>query len=117
MFSNTFQGFADIPSGDEKALKYAVATVGPVSAAIDASGDGFKGYRDGVYFNPKCGNTVDKLNHAILIIGYGIEPTGLKYWLIKNSYSTKWGNGGYMKLARDKGNHCGIATHAFYPLV
>lgn len=107
----------DIAEGDEKGLEVAVATLGPVAAAIDASRDSLQFYSDGVYFDPECANRPDDMNHAILIVGFGTEPNGQKYWLIKNSYGTQWGQGGYMKLARDANNHCGIATEASYPLV
>ena len=40
-------GYTKIPSGDEQALKAAVATVGPISIAIDASNLQF--YGGGMY--------------------------------------------------------------------
>ncbi len=40
-------GFTDIPQGDEDALKAALATVGPVSIAIDASQPSFQFYSEG----------------------------------------------------------------------
>ena len=33
------------------------------------------------------------------------------------SHGEKWGINGYMKIARDKNNHCGITTYAIYPRV
>lgn len=41
----TVTGYVDIKSGDESALQKAVATVGPVSVAIDASQFSFQLYR------------------------------------------------------------------------
>ena len=38
----TDTGFTNIPHGDEDALKKAVATVGPISVAIDASKPTFR---------------------------------------------------------------------------
>ena len=37
--------------------------------------------------------------HAIAVVGYGVD-NGTPYWLIKNSWGTDWGNGGYFKLYR-----------------
>ncbi|CAH1127207.1 unnamed protein product [Ceutorhynchus assimilis] len=109
-------GYVDLAEADEKGIEIAVATLGPVAVAIDAGKDGFQFYSDGVYFDD-CGNTQDDMNHAVLIVGYGQEPNGQKYWLVKNSYGPQWGLGGYIKMAKDADNHCGIANQASYPLV
>lgn len=110
------RGYVDIETGSENQLKAAVATVGPVSVAMDARHASFGNYAGGIYYEPACSTTA--LNHAVLVVGYGTdETTGYDYWLLKNSWGTSWGEGGYMKLARNKGNHCGIATMASYPLV
>ena len=60
----TDKGFVDIPTGDEDALKKALATVGPVSIAIDASHESFQFYSEGVYFEPQCDS--QQLDHGVL---------------------------------------------------
>jgi len=75
----------------------------PVGVAVDASG-GFQSYHSGVFSGP-CGS---QLNHAILAVGSGSSPS--KYWIVKNSWGTSWGNKGYIWMAQGK-NLCGINMH------
>lgn len=108
-------GFMDIPTGDEEKLKEALATVGPISIAIDSSHDSFRHYASGVYTEPNC--DPQKLCHAILAVGYGTDANGNDYYIVKNSWGTTWGENGYIKIARNHNNHCGIATAASYPII
>ncbi|XP_072453040.1 procathepsin L-like isoform X2 [Notamacropus eugenii] len=108
-------GYVDIPSGQERALMQAVVNVGPISVGVDASHESFQFYDSGVYYEPECSS--EALDHGMLVVGYGIEDTEEKYWLVKNSWGEDWGNDGYILMSRDEDNHCGIATLASYPIV
>lgn len=112
----TDKGFVDIDQGSEQKMKEALATIGPVSVAIDASHQSFQFYSDGVYYEPECDS--ENLDHGVLVVGYGTdEKSGSDYWLVKNSWGSSWGDKGYVKMARNRENHCGIASSSSYPLV
>ncbi|GAB4827068.1 hypothetical protein Ancab_033951 [Ancistrocladus abbreviatus] len=107
-------GYEDVPANNEAALLKAVANQ-PVSVAVDGGNFNFQFYSSGV-LSGECGTDLD---HAVTAIGYGTTSNGVKYWLVKNSWGTSWGEKGYMRLKRDisdKEGTCGIAMMASYPL-
>ncbi|KAM9368342.1 cathepsin S [Phaethornis superciliosus] len=109
----TCSRYVELPFADEEALKEAVATVGPISVAIDATQPTFFLYRSGVYDDPRCSQDV---NHGVLVIGYGTQEDK-DFWLVKNSWGVQFGDGGYIRMARNHQNHCGIASYPSYPLI
>ena len=74
-----------------------------------------KFYSGGVWNETFCSNESNDANHIVVIVGYGTMGRG-DYWLVKNSWGTGWGEGGYIKMARNV-NICGIANWAYCPLV
>ena len=104
-----------LPIQDEEALTYAIATVGPIAVAIDASLKTFLLYNGtGVYYDSECSSR--NLDHGVLAVGYGTE-NGRDYYIVKNSWGTWWGADGYIKMSRNMFNNCGIATEASYPIM
>jgi len=89
--------------------------INPVSTAVQATNN-WSWYNGGVLDDSYCCNVADdpyctyNVNHAILVVGYGHdEASGLDYWLIKNSWGSRWGEDGYVKLKKGTG-HCGVGT-------
>jgi len=95
-------------------MKAAVAK-GPVSVAIEADTNVFQFYNSGVISSKSCGTDLD---HAVLVIGYGSD-NGTDYWLLKNSWGTRWGDKGFFKTLRKSDNTvgiCGVLAEPVYPV-
>ena len=106
----------DVKPNDQLSLKNAV-TISPVSVAIEADTLIFQFYKSGVVDDVKCGTNLD---HGVLVVGYGSE-SGKDYWVVKNSWGPRWGDNGYIKIARNNSTNdagiCGIASQPSYVVV
>jgi len=105
-----------VKQNDQLSLKAAVAKQ-PVSVAIEADTRYFQSYSGGILTDISCGTNLD---HGVLIVGYGNE-NGQKYWTIKNSWGSSWGENGYVRIARSDSSSdpgiCGVAMGASFPTV
>jgi cathepsin L len=108
----TITGYKNVAAGSESGLQTAVHDQ-PVSVAIDASHNSFQLYKSGIYYEPACSAT--KLDHGVLAVGYGVDTANNQYWVVKNSWGTSWGQAGYIWMAKNRSNNCGIATQASFP--
>ena len=109
----SIDGHTCVASLNETALLQALS-VQPIAVAIEADQSVFQHYTGGVVDDVKCGQQLD---HAVLLIGYGTDATtGQDYYIVKNSWGTGWGIGGYALVARGK-NMCGIASEPVMPII
>ncbi|KAL5717916.1 hypothetical protein ACHQM5_010869 [Ranunculus cassubicifolius] len=110
----SIDGHENVPPNDEDALLKAVANQ-PCSVAIDAEGTNFQFYSEGV-MKGDCGTELD---HGVAIVGYGQTLDGTKYWIVRNSWGSDWGEQGYLRMergSRAKEGFCGIAMEPSYPI-
>jgi len=74
------------PTVDE--IKAALIAHGPVSASVRVT-SAFQHYAGGVFDESDPGST----NHAVVLVGWDDQKGA---WHLRNSWSEKWGEGGYM---------------------
>ena len=103
--------YVNVNEGDEDDLAAKCEQYGPVAVAIDASNWSFQLYHGGIYDESSC--SPSNLDHGVGCVGYGSED-GTKYWIVRNSWGTSWGEKGYIRMIW-KNNQCGIASMATLP--
>ncbi|PWV12533.1 putative cysteine peptidase [Trypanosoma cruzi] len=99
----TITGYVTIPR-DENGIAAWLAVNGPVAVVVDASSWIF--YTGGVMTS--C--VSKQLSHAVLLVGYNDSATA-PYWIIKNSWTTQWGEDGYIRIAKGS-NQCLVKEEA-----
>uniref|UniRef100_A0A0G4F3B8 Peptidase C1A papain C-terminal domain-containing protein n=1 Tax=Chromera velia CCMP2878 TaxID=1169474 RepID=A0A0G4F3B8_9ALVE len=75
-----------------------LAFKGPLAVSVAASS--WRMYQTGVFDG--CPSLDDNIviNHAVTLVGYGTDSVLGPYWLLKNTWSPKWGEGGYIRIRR-----------------
>lgn len=74
---------------------------GPISCGIAATADLEDNYVGGIYKDTSGAMQTD---HDISIVGWGETEDGEKYWEIRNSWGTHWGEDGFFRLVRGINN-------------
>jgi len=105
----TIRAYKAIPHDPEQ-MAYYVATQGPISVAVDA--ETWQFYSKGIV-KSNCGT---RLDHGVLVVGYGVEDK-TPYWIVKNSWGTRWGMEGYILVQRGPENTCGINKYPITAIV
>lgn len=86
----------------------------PVSISVKANS--FQHYSSGVLQDP-CNKRSH--NHAITAVGYGTD-SGTAYFKVRNSWGSKWGEQGYIRMAQtggDYGTSCMFSSKPSYAAV
>ena len=99
-----------------------LAASGPIAVGIEP-GASFEEYRSGIFEESATeraarttGNAqyagsagaFEPTGHAVLIVGYGVE-NGQGYYIIRNSWGSRWGESGYIRMAYGEGA-CAVTT-------
>jgi len=98
-----FVGYHMLERNKDQPLAEAVAKYGPVAISVSAN-ENWMSYSSGIFH----GCTKDSvINHAVTLFGYGTDSklNNKKYWLIRNSWGTSFGENGFVRMLRTQG--CG----------
>lgn len=93
----------------EEEFLHHIAEYGPIVASIRVNYP-FYYHSDGIFDQDDCNHSLSR--HAVVIVGYGEQFSGKKYWIVQNSWGEDWGEKGYFKLARGKGT-CRVGEHGW----
>lgn len=101
---------------NEELMKLSLVQSGPLSVSFEVYPD-FMHYSGGVYSRSEDGllkkfDPFELTNHAVLLVGYGTDQKSKeKFWVVKNSWGTQWGESGYFRIRRGT-DECGIESIA-----
>jgi cathepsin L len=85
------------------AAQKALRDVGPMSISVAAGN--WQWYETGVMNNTASGGGDNEwaIDHAVQLVGYGYDKGyDANYWVVRNSWSTLWGEDGFIRLWRAK---------------
>jgi len=87
---------------DENLVADAVVNTGPLGICVNAD---WQDYHSGI-FSSRCAHDAGHMNHAVSLVGVNTDQG---YWIVRNSWNTNWGVGGYIFIKKGS-NLCGVAN-------
>merc|ERR1712000_325463 len=97
-------GYKKLPKDEDQLAAY-LAQNGPISVGVAVPlGAVWQGYTGGILTAHQC--PASSPNYGVLLVGYNKDE---KYWVVKNSWGTKFGESGYIRLEYGT-NTCGLAS-------
>lgn len=105
---NNFVGYSVGDSGavsGELDIQKEIYARGPITCEMETPSHFLYQYaeivalNDGVWSSDDVTNT-SNIDHDVSVTGWGETEDGLKYWLVRNSWGTYWGDGGWFKIRR-----------------
>jgi len=108
-------GYNWVTRNDVTALMDAIVQQ-PVEVTVTAASAAFMNYDTGIIPAADCGSEGEW--HAVLAVGYGVDGAN-KYWKLKNSWGSFWGEDGYVRIERGASGtgSCAILSQPAYPVV
>jgi cathepsin F len=110
--------FATVPcesgscSPQDDLLKSQLLATGPLSVCVDA-----ESWSDWTGPTPmsslECPGDAEDIDHCVQLVGYDFSNANNKYWILRNSWNTDWGQEGFMYLQYGH-NTCGLGDVATY---
>lgn len=121
-------GYGIVTPNNATATMSALATLGPLSISVAAGN--WQDYEAGVMQNTAANGEDNEwgIDHDVQMVGYGHDgELKMNYWIVRNSWSTLWGEDGYVRLYRPDvepcsphGSSCGTSgclNDPHYPFV
>jgi len=96
--------FVNLPTNEQDPILAYLGTTGPLAISVTAAS--WSTYESGVFDD--CNKTNPDIDHAVQLVGYGVDATLGNYWLVRNSWSPSWGEEGYIRLQRGTDFTCGV---------
>ncbi|CAF4576467.1 unnamed protein product [Rotaria sp. Silwood2] len=116
--------YVSVTANNAAAMQQALVDYGPLYVSLFVGDDTtsvyktissiFNNYKSGIFGPSGCPTSNSLTNHAVVIVGYGVDATtGLPYWKVRNSWGSWWGESGYFRIRRGL-NTCGVESGPFY---
>jgi len=99
-------GYHRVHANDAQATMYALATAGPLAISVAASA--WQSYESGIMqLTDPTDPAMWQVDHAVQMVGYGFDAgLSMKYWIVRNSWGSLWGEEGFIRLERPDVEPC-----------